>query len=165
MPGDVAVVMRNGKEVVAMRYDTGVERGWRWQRAEGFAFDHFDADPGTTPRPLVVIDPEDREQVERLARLLWPHYSKSESARLAKADITQAALRSLVAAPKPPEPQGLGAVVIDERGVRWVKTESAKGMRNSWQASLHPAEPDTVRCAAYADIAAVRVLSEGVTND
>ena len=159
VPGDVAVVMRNGKEVVAMRYDTGVERGWRWQRAEGFAFDHFDADPGTTPRPLIVIDPDDRAQVERLARLLWPHYSKSESARLAKADITQAALRSLVAPPKPAEPQGLGAVVEDEDERTWVLVNRDADM---WRLCEGPARG---KFSAYADITAVRVLSEGVRNE
>ena len=107
--------------------------------------------------PLIVIDPDDREQVERLARLLWPHYSKSESARLAKADITQAALRSLVAAPKPPEPPGLGAVVEDVNGDLWVRLDT----EGVWACAS-----DENKTATYwPTIAAVRVLSEGVTND
>jgi hypothetical protein len=64
--------------------------------------------------------------------------------------------------PKPEEPTGLGAVVEDGRGVRWVRAESAKGMTNPWQATLHVAEPDHVRQLAYAEVDAVRVLSEGV---
>ena len=64
---------------------------------------------------------------------------------------------------KPEEPLGLGAVVVDERGVRWVRVESAKGMWNPWQATLHAAEPDAIRSLSYAAIAAVEVLSDGVT--
>src|SRR5689334_10172256 len=53
--------------------------------------------------------------------------------------------------PKPKEPTGLGAVVEDSRGVRWVRTESARGMENPWQATLHPAEGDAVRSLSYCD--------------
>lgn len=42
---------------------------------------------------VVVIDPEDREQVERLAALLWPYYSEKKHAHLHKAEITADALR------------------------------------------------------------------------
>jgi hypothetical protein len=66
----------------------------------------------------------------------------------------QAALRSLIAPPKPPEPQGLGAVVEDAEGRRWVRVNALipwpyeKGdTRVSWTA-VAPAP--------------VRVLSEGV---
>jgi hypothetical protein len=115
------------------------------------------ADNVTDIRPLVVIDPEDREQVERLSVALGgDHYYGSTG-------ILQAALREF-ANPKPPEPTGLGAVVEDARGVRWVRTESAKGITNPWSAALHEKEPDTVRQFAYVDINVVKVLSEGVAR-
>lgn len=61
--------------------------------------------------------------------------------------------------PKPAEPQGLGAVVEDARGDFWVYT----GLRNAkdgetrlWFRGSLPAD--------YADIAAVKVLSEGIQS-
>lgn len=69
-------------------------------------------------RPLVVIDPEDREQVERLNDLLWATVDNTT----ATADM-QAALREFAnpQPPKPAEPQGLGAVVEDRAGALWIR--------------------------------------------
>lgn len=165
-PGDVAWARytdSSGGEI-ALRTQTGW-MGTRGGMPEG-TMEAYDL------RPLVVIDPDDREQMEHLLEA----HNKAEQDAACKGgecgsgscwiDIMQAALREFAnpTPPKPDEPQGLGAVVKDARGVRWVRTESAKGLRNPWQATLHPAEGDRVRSLPYADISAVRVLSEGVTD-
>ncbi len=112
-----------------------------------------------TTRPLVVIDPENREQVERFTRSLPNDWNlvQVDDPMLAdeSADQIAAALREF-ANPKPDEPLGLGAVVEGSDGVRWVRThceldatwreEGFSGVYRSWQA-----------------IDVVRVLSEGVT--
>ena len=61
--------------------------------------------------------------------------------------------------PKPAEPTGLGAVVEDAEGKRWTRVEPAANAtsRNPW----YPADCDE-QPEEYADIDAVRVLSEGV---
>ena len=58
--------------------------------------------------------------------------------------------------PKPAEPTGLGAVVEDARGRKWVRADID---REPWFSDERTGE-DCWR--AYADIDAVRVLSEGV---
>lgn len=108
-------------------------------------------------RPLVVIDPEDREQVERLERGIanrcgWISEPLSHSHR----DAIAAALRSLIEPPKPEEPLGLGAVVEDIDGKRWVRTVPSLGNFN-WRSA--EADPTVEKWSA---VNAVRVLSEGV---
>ena len=57
--------------------------------------------------------------------------------------------------PKPEEPKGLGAVVKDRGGVRFVRVGAFCGFWKSEFSSLHAFD--------YADIDVVEVLSEGVT--
>jgi hypothetical protein len=71
-------------------------------------------------RPLVVIDPEDREQVERLTKALVEaayRHSNVVVSDQASTATRQAALREFAdpKPPKPAEPTGLGAVVEDAR--------------------------------------------------
>lgn len=100
--------------------------------------------------PVVVIDPENREQVTRLADL----FETTLCSRPVVDRMRDSLRRSLIAPPKPPEPTGLGAVVEDAEGRFWVHTVRGN---NPWT--------DTVQGTwrKYADLAAVRVLSEGVT--
>ena len=107
-------------------------------------------------RPLVVIDPEDREQVERLARIchdLDGVELDNPEPMTTRGLAMRQALRSLIAPPKPPEPTGLGAVVEDEDGEAWV--------RYARQHSTAPWVNGTTS-VEWEDIAAVRILSEGV---
>ncbi len=106
---------------------------------------------GAEARPLVVIDPEDREQVERLAAAInHRHVYEPFPERV------QAALRSLITPPKPEEPTGLGAVVEDAEGELWVRVRPHQG-------AFRQASGEHVgRYCIYDRIAAVRVLSEGV---
>ena len=99
-------------------------------------------------RPVVVIDPEDREQIGHLIQAVKREFYATQST-----DAMQAALRSLIAPPKPPEPQGLGAVVEDDKGVPWVRCENA---------NLLPHWYGRNRARDYSAINAVRILSEGV---
>lgn len=146
-PGDVASTLRN-KTQVALR--TG--KGWTYIDGStgGVRCDDYDF------RPLAVIDPEDREAVERLVSLnrleLMVH----------PADTMQAALREF-ANPKPPrpdEPQGLGAVVEDGNGVLWIRMSIEN---QTWPGEVWQEQYGVVdRWSKWSDIAAVRVLSEGV---
>ena len=112
-------------------------------------------------RPLVVVDPEDREQVERLAAAIVTPEGRIEPSMERFVDRIADALRSLLAPPKPDEPTGLGAVVEDADGTLWTRFSRPVGCDDG----AHWAhETATQGNRAYADITAVRVLSEGVTE-
>jgi hypothetical protein len=103
-------------------------------------------------RPLLVIDPEDREMLARFAE--WTADGDYAEWRL---KWVQVFLRSLLAPDKPEEPTGLGAVVevdgrVFDRKVRLVRTH----------ASREPWFGDTV-ARSWDDITGpIKVLSEGV---
>lgn len=107
-------------------------------------------------RPVVVISPEDRGAVKRLLSSYLSIYDGMESvAQKGEIDSMQAALREF-ANPKPPrpdEPQGLGAVVEDADGERWVRSHPGN---DPWT------RPHLSGVYAYGQIDVVRVLSEGV---
>lgn len=112
---------------------------------------------------VVVLNPEDREQVERLARDIEARHDFGDNV-IATSDI-QDALHSLITPPKPPEPQGLGAVVEDEHGDLWLRVDwvnpwciAKPNERQTHQQKRKPTHDPHVK---WADVAAVRVLSEG----
>jgi hypothetical protein len=150
-PGDVAMITAyNQPEPYRAYYD-----GKTWRECDGNC---FCVDVPMSVRPLVVIDPEDREQVERLMdplrRMVFaPHACGAM-------DCLTTALREFAkpTPPKPAEPLGLGAVVEDAEGLRWVHYLGRVGWK--WCGS----GPDHDGVREYADIDAVRVLSEGVTD-
>lgn len=114
-------------------------------------------------RPLVVIDPEDREQVEALI-LAWA--KKEPGARIDDLAVgvtrAQAALRSLIADPKPAEPMGLGAVVEDADGDLWFRMAIKN---HTWAGEVWQRQHASVgRWSTWDTVAAVKVLSEGVTQ-
>jgi hypothetical protein len=169
-PGDVAMVtlrkkndasIDGGREHVAMR-----DRVGSW--ASGTTFGRqIDDDEVKDARPLVVIDPEDREAVERLLSAYYlavtgeghkpGHYSEL-------AVPMQAALREFATptAPRPDEPQGLGAVVEDADGVLWVRVGKELQTPDHWRATS--GENLVGWWATWDRIAAVRILSPGVTS-
>lgn len=117
-------------------------------------------------RPLVVIDPEDREQVERLVRLFDGEVVKSDPVTVLDDDLRdmQAALREFAnpTPPKPDEPTGLGAVVEDDKGERYTRYDRVSSL--PWWHDYNGADAQVVvRRYAYSDFRAVRILSEGVT--
>lgn len=95
-PGDVVVVAR-----MRAFYTDGNE-GPMFTFADGSRA-RADVVPADPSRPLVVIDPEDAEQVERLIRLQDKHFDGYERSTVLAADrdSMQAALREF-ADPKPP---------------------------------------------------------------
>lgn len=132
-PGDVAIRTYYGRSkltVATTCIGEYHEEGLHWHHIDG-GWDRISDDDGPTYRPLVVIDPEDREQVERLWRI-WTNLAPDH--RLAQ-DCMQAALREF-AHPKPPrpeEPTGLGAVVVDRDGSELVRV--ARDGDKPWRAS------------------------------
>ncbi|MGZ4521040.1 MAG: hypothetical protein ACXVGA_06805 [Mycobacteriaceae bacterium] len=145
--GDVAMVSALDKPKPYRAYFDG--ETWREYDAKWFC-----VDSPASHRPLVVIDPEDREQVERLTRA---HCAAFDSTCVQPEEVNamQAALRSLIAPPRPPEPTGLGAVVEDAEGVRWLRRHM--GEQSVW---CHARETGWHE---WSEITAARVLSEGVT--
>jgi hypothetical protein len=108
------------------------------------------------PRPVVEIDPEDHEQVERLLE----GYLRNSQERAPLARMYHA-LRSLIAPPRPPEPEGRYAVVVDDEGIEWMR----KHADSMWASQNEQVGPGVVNFSwrKYANIAVARVLSEGVT--
>lgn len=99
---------------------------------------------------VAVIDPEDREQVERLASVYFGYHDGPS------ADDMQAALREFAnpTPPKPPRPTGMGAVVIDTDGEGWVHFGNDCWIKQVPNANLH------TEC--YADIDVVETCTYGV---
>lgn len=148
-PGDVAMVTtRSGREYVGVyTYAPGIDYFWRHldgaERGTGLT------DPDIDARLLVVIDPEDEEgSISRLWAIL--------PSNLVSIDQLQAALREFAnpTPPKPEEPTGLGAVVEDADGELWVRSDMDEDFpwTQAMDGFMHH----------YREIAATRVLSEGV---
>lgn len=145
-PGDVAMV-----KVHVGHQETRVARGFdnRWHGQDGIYRLATDA------RPVVVIDPEDREQVTLLNELIQ---IQPQSDTRPLVDVLRDALREF-ANPKPPkpvEPTGLGAVVEDEDGSLHVRTSGH--IVNPWRSETDGSS------RSWSLVAAVRVLSAGVSS-
>ncbi len=152
-PGDVAVNEKFGHRGIFVanctRHDEASSPS-HWHNESGL----YD-EPSDNRRPLVVIDPEDRGQVERLGRAYVETWlGPREEASVETIDQMQAALRSLVTPPKPDEPQGLGAVVVADNEVEYVHLGSGLW---TYGTTDGPAQG-----FAYDQISAVRILCEGV---
>lgn len=152
-PGDVAMVPGVG---LALRTDGG----WVTQCGEVRTNANFGLFSKVSR--VVVISPEDREQVERLTKVLveaaFAHGNVVVSDQGIHPDTTAAALREF-ATPKPPrpeEPTAWLAAVEDEDGNRWCLLGGPPEMSRGWYS------PDLNTRRNFADIAAVTVLSEGV---
>ena len=122
----------------------------------------------------VFIDPEDTEALARLIRALV-EASSDPGIRAYLKDMpyheTAAALRSLIAPPKPAEPQGLGAVVEDAEGWRWIRVDwtnpwciARPNAREPYQQSSELGSATHDSHVRWDKVAAVRVLSEGWTE-
>lgn len=111
---------------------------------------------------LVVIDPNDRKQVERLVKACpadW-NFEQDEETLRDCIDAMQAALREFAspAPPKPDEPTGLGAVVETVHGELYVRDKTTTTVAH-WKRARGE---DSSKRYKYAALAVVRVLSEGV---
>jgi hypothetical protein len=164
-PGDVAMVTTTSGDFLAMRE----VHGWTFAHPTSYAADgvaittiHDAGGADLTPRPLVVIDPEDREQVEALASALRSgieavlRVSVNDYSLDRIADKVQAALHSLIEPPKPEEPTGLGAVVEAACVHNPVPRTWVRDHDGNWQ-------PRTGGADDWDSLSDVRVLNEGVT--
>lgn len=104
-------------------------------------------------RRLVVLDPFDPPLLANNLRYIHGKYigarAPGEELLLRLADQIEAQTRP----PKPPEPQGLGAVVEDRDGLRWVNSHRV----TAW---VH----QDMQPRKWGELDVVRVLSEGVTQ-
>ena len=159
-PGDVGVNLAHGYRGIYVANCSTHNRPTCWHNESGLADNGDDI-----RRPLVVIDPE---SVEDKARLCTPRLREQMEAVLRRsiddAEWTgigfaiRAALREFAnPTPRIEEPTGLGAVVEDTEGVRWVRIDDPP---STWAASMSNGD----RCSDYAAITVVRVLSEGVAQ-
>lgn len=124
---------------------------------------------GTHLRRLVVLDAEDREQVERLLAAYYMQCADREHGDLA--DALQTALREFAdpAPVKPPEPTGLGAVIEavcgcnDGDAGRYVYEPQSARYEGRPHGQEHPWKS---KCGhhTYDRLTAVAVLSEGVQS-
>lgn len=151
-PGDVAMVPGVGRAVAT--YDGK----WATQTLE--VAPHVSLQGGfISARPLVVLDPEDREQVHRLADLLC-----ASTFGLNADDMVMAEVLREFANPTPltpDEPTGLGAVVENQWGTRYVCDFVGR-----WYGPSNATGPDSDVYGYwdYSHTQAIRVLSEGVTS-
>lgn len=162
-PGDVAIVQNHGG-ILAVRAakDCGiVGHGYsesdHWHYLSNVGGATWDSDGNRAARPLVVIDPEDREQVERFTHLFLSHHWGSE--HQTHTDAGQAALREFAnpKPPKPDEPSRIGSRVEEANGIRYTRfSDSESHSGGDW------INEDGVR-VQWSDLDAVRVLSEGVS--
>jgi hypothetical protein len=153
-PGDVARIKGEGADAVGIHTATGL---WVWVDAHGSNPIHggvclraSDVDV----RPVIVIDPADREQIERLAWLLITQGAVGNN--VAHSGL-RAALREFAnpTPPKPEEPTGLGAVVEDAEGRKYVRTADTDCSK-PWSYANNYTDFD------WPNIDVVRVLSKGV---
>lgn len=158
-PGDVILV--NGERGLVQRLSSGslyvelAEYGKNSGR-------NLDTIVDRDIRPLVVLDPEDREQVERLVTL-WSEAFDDVPPVPVEVDFMQAALREFVdpKPPRPEEPTGLGAVVEDEAGEKHVRAGITHGgtMHDCWR---QVTGRDIGYWQRWDRLNVVRVLHEGV---
>lgn len=156
-PGDVALHPDYGLSVVTERCGRhSLALGPHWHHAVGSWNSLNDPLSCGKYRPLVVIDPEDREQVARLANAITMEMYAGDS--VAAGDVA-AALREFAnpTPPKPEEPTGLGAVVEDAEGLHWVRIQTLYS--SPW---VRRGTVITGGLHKWSDINAVKVLSEGV---
>jgi hypothetical protein len=174
-PGDVVIWRPQGdsEPEVLFRFLGGDDYDTpEWQSAVGGCAYPLASDLS----PLVVIDPTvitgphetgDTDPVREISRCL-KRLAEGDGAdaengpyRGQIAARLSAAFRATIIPPKPPEPTGLGAVVEDAKGFVYVRGYTDDVHTHPW----HVIDPSANACMAwwkYDNIAAVKVLSEGV---
>lgn len=162
-PGDVAMVRINKTEQVAFRDRIG----WITLPLHDVLADNLQTCEGVDypARPLVVIDPESAEDVERfreIASRLADEVPYDECGDRPYTAAMQAALREFAnpIPTRPDEPTGLGSVVEDAKGDQWV-------LINVTGSDMKPARQWRTVWGnrTWAEIDAVEVLSEGVPHE
>lgn len=158
-PGDVAMTTF-GLSIVAADLPRCSHdgRGLHWHHLTG-GWDYLSGHAATARR-VVVLDPASTDDLDRLTKAIVEAAHKDGNIVVSgngiHPDTVGRALREFAnpTPPRPEEPTGLGAVVEDAEGVRWVRY-APEGDTAPWVAHAVSVE--------YDDIAAVHILSEGVT--
>ena len=128
-PGGVAALTFFDEVAIGVRNSTNT--GWRHSSA--WACGSLADFVPHVARPLVVIDPEDREQVERLRNALF-----GRSAHAHGVKEMQTVLREF-ADPKPPKPVWADgdAVQVGENGIVWIRGTAAWTNRGDYVIDEH----------------------------
>ena len=159
-PGDVAMVryklMGEWREDARVRAEHPPLGGGVWWGPNGWIGDST----AKEARPLVVIDPEDREAAKRLLETYGRQFTAWTPELDSNVTRLQAALREFAnpTPPKPAEPTGIGAVVEAVYDNRFVRIDRGN---KAWR---RVGDIDPSATCSWEDIDAVRVLSEGVTS-
>jgi hypothetical protein len=166
--GDIAQVTHNdGQSRIGMRFG-GVSGAWEHGDERQFKWRD---DEVSEARPLVVIDPEDREQIQRLMAGYFDHnrgIPADAPIRSTGVDYMQSALREFAnpTPPKPPEPTNYLAVVQTSDGRRYWRWSSGT-MHTSvpWRVlgAVHADTEDEDGNFRYDELHVVEIESEGVS--
>lgn len=169
-PGDVAEV--------TMRHKSGTEQTWSlcmytddgsWVSSDsGRLYSDTGVWKIVRTRPLVVIDPEDRKQVERLVNLVDDCFNdvRVDGTGPTAVDLAQTRLREFASPtpPKPDEPKSYLAVVQvadGRRYWRWSAGDAHTGWPWRLLGAVH-ADTEDDGNFRWDDLAVVEVVSAGV---
>lgn len=154
-PGTVAMVNGEAKPRV-------LDNDGDWYRP---GIDYIYHHQTVTVRPLLVLDPDDPDQMRELVDNFFVALSGRTYRNHARdIDDMRAAVVTMLPKPtpvKPAEPTGLGAVVEDAEGKTWVRGLGRDGTGVTWIRADSPLPKG--RCP-WSQVNAVKVLSEGVTT-
>ena len=150
-PGDVAMIPFSRGEVRAIYRPDG------WIVCDTLATDGCTA--FTDVRPLVVIDPEDREQMARVESAIAEACGWTRLVDDRRVDAFQQAFRELAnpKPPKPDEPMGLWSVVRDGRHT-YVRTDTTASYPWEPVGAIEPPHTERRSWIEFSD--AVQVLSK-----
>jgi hypothetical protein len=172
-PGDVAVATVEGVPgVVVLRRDGDWAYPMQARGSRGYTCASDSEGLVADVRPLVVIDP-----AEVMAGEFTSEFAGANSLAQLLANVADyldaedvpvwvSVLRALAVAvnptpPRPVEPTGRFAEVVDEGGEHWFRLYARQELRRSWAPDGDFGDFNAWR--GYEDIAVVDVLSEGVT--
>ena len=157
-PGTVAVAtVRGVPNVRVMRTDNHAATGAEWFSGDLIDdYRYHNARHLTNVHPLVVIDPDTVPDLRGYLPEMSGDYDGDDHRLVAVIDQIEAQTRP----PKPAEPTGLGAVVEDAEGRRFIRYGASLA---PWIGCADNEGIDPDRPYRYwSGIDAVRVLSEGV---
>lgn len=159
-PGTVASIATEGnsKRVVGIRSDSTGPGCPSWQTGHGYVLDSAVTDV----RPLIVLDEPDFYYETAVPELRAAAREGGRSLRLNRI-LDSIADQIQAQTPKPKEPTGLGAVVENTRGYKYVRVaDPIDGWAHGRQWQRIGGDINAVRNFGWEEIDAVRVLSEGV---
>ena len=166
-PGTVALVTFQPDDMLSRCTLRGIRWAAGWHVVDvGGSYELVHDRYVTDVRPLVVLDLGDTPLGDTDPASWLRDFAKVADALPARDWTFRVALLNSIAdqiaaqtkPPKPAEPTGLGAVVEDAEGVRWILVDRRNGV-----AGWHHCDASLDRpWRFYDDITAFRVLSEGV---